>query len=69
MTPQYTRKLQSALIAIGKEAEKTATPSPDDLYRQFEQLMTAIDKQDMKAMKAASTELAGSVVKFMVEKL
>lgn len=68
MTSQE-KKLHDCLIMIGKEAEKANIPTPDDLHRQFDRFMAAIIKQDMRAMTIASRELAGSVAKFMVERL
>lgn len=63
MTPQL--KLQQALIDISKTAEKVYGPDWKMLFDQFKK---ALDRNDLKGITKAGTELAAGVVRVGEEK-
>lgn len=63
-------KLQTALIEIGKEAEKLkGTPTASNMAKALIQLDKAIQAGDLVKIRRHSRELCAMVVKMMVEKL
>lgn len=60
-------KLQTALIEIGKEANKI-TPTPSDIDHCHAKLQETITKGDMKSQRKYGRMLAAMVVRWMVER-
>jgi hypothetical protein len=66
VTP-YQLKLQTALIEIGKEANKI-TPTDSDIDHCHTKLQEAITKGDIRGQRKYGRMLAAMVVKWMVER-
>lgn len=62
-------KLQSALLDISKDFDKTKTPSISDLNAKFEDLAHAVGSGDLLKQSKVSHELAVMLVKWRVENL
>lgn len=72
MTPEYKRKLQSALITTGKQVIakiNDRVPTVLQLEVLFDKLLQAIDKEDMKGQGQASKELMANLLKYQIENL
>lgn len=68
MTP-FQKKLHDCLISIGHQAEKIPAPTKEEMKKQFEEFMQAVENDDMKAMRKTSEKLGGVLVRWMVERL
>lgn len=70
MTPLYTRKLQSALIATGKKVElMEKAPTVREIIALFDKFIDAAEGEDMKGQAKASGELIAGLAKWQIEKM
>jgi hypothetical protein len=64
------RKLQTALIEAGKEAEAIRdTPSLAEMEDKFERLKTAILSNDMRKMRLYGRQMTAYITRFMIDRL